>query len=131
MLACRMARPFEGGFACGCSDQEVRRNFSATHPRSEVVELAQLKPVERTLRRHSRVKLETLMRSMSEFGQVEPIVINGRNVIIHSHARLEAARRLEWREVCVVRIKHLSDDELRTYALSANKFTIEAEWDLG
>lgn len=108
-----------------------RRNSSATHPRSEVVELAQLKPAARKLRLHSRAKLDTLMRSLAEYGQVEPIVINGRNVIIHGQARFEAARRLEWKEVSVVRIEHLSDEELRTYALSANKFTLEAQWDLG
>ena len=71
------------------------------------------------------------MRSLAEFGQVEPIVINGRNVIIHGHARFEAARRLEWKEVSVIRIEHLTDEELRTFALSANKFTLEAQWDLG
>lgn len=109
--------------------ESIRRNVAAVHPRTEQVDIATLCPAAARLRVHSKAKLRKLEASMAEIGQMEPIVINAANVIVHGHARLEVARSLGWTEITAIRVEHLTEEDLRTYAIAANRFTLEAEWD--
>ena len=84
--------------------QTLLRNCAAVVPKSFTIEISGLKPARTKLRLHSKAKLATLARSLEQFGQIEPIVINGSNVIAHGHARVEAAKRLGWREIGAVRV---------------------------
>jgi ParB family chromosome partitioning protein len=46
--------------------------------------------------------IETLAESLKIFGQINPIVITPKNVLISGHRRLEAARALGWRTINAV-----------------------------
>lgn len=61
---------------------------------------------------------------------LDPITINSANVIIDGHLRFEVASKLGFREVPVIRLSHLSDSELRMYAIAANKLPGVANYDL-
>lgn len=107
----------------------ARSNVTSIRPRCEDVSLELLKPAARKLRSHSRAKLATLERSMSKKSQLDPITINAANVIVDGHARVEVARRLGWSTITAVRVEHLTDEDLRLYAIAANKLAEDVQWD--
>lgn len=111
--------------------RKSRSNVVAVHPKSEQVSLASLVAPTAKLRLHSRAKRASMMRQLEKLGQIEPIVINAGGVIVHGNARVAAARELGWTYIAAVRVEHLTDEDLRLYALAANKLTLDAEWDLG
>jgi ParB family chromosome partitioning protein len=46
--------------------------------------------------------INSLAASMKQYGQIEPIVINKKNVLIAGGRRLEAAKLLGWRTISVI-----------------------------
>jgi ParB-like chromosome segregation protein Spo0J len=51
--------------------------------------------------------------------------------IVAGHGRAEAARQLGLEDVPVIPIEHLTEAELRAYALADNKLAENAGWDTG
>lgn len=107
----------------------IRRNVTAVTPKTEDVLLSSLKPAARMLRTHSRAKRSALLRSIERFSLIEPIVINSAGVIVNGHARVEAARQLGWKTITAVRVEHLTEEDLRLFAIAANKLPADASWD--
>jgi hypothetical protein len=96
----------------------------------ELVASGTLRPAERRTRTHSGKKRQLVETSIREYGILDPITVNSANVIIDGHLRFEVACKLGFREVPVIRISHLSDAELRMYAIAANKLPGVASYDL-
>lgn len=48
--------------------------------------------------------IDSLMKSLEEYGLLNPITINAKNELIAGHRRLEAAKRLGWETIDVVQI---------------------------
>jgi ParB family chromosome partitioning protein len=46
--------------------------------------------------------IPTLAESLKRFGQLSPIIINGKNILIAGERRLEAAKYLGWRTINAV-----------------------------
>ena len=67
---------------------------------------------------------------MQKHGLITPIIVNTECVIVDGNARVEAARQLGWETITVIRVEHLTDEDLRLYAIAANKMPAEAAWDL-
>jgi DNA modification methylase len=61
---------------------------------------------------------------------LDPITINSANVIVDGHLRFAVAQKLGFSSVPVIRVSHLSDAELRAYAIAANKLPAVANYDL-
>jgi DNA modification methylase len=94
------------------------------------VPLGSLKPAAVILRSHSQAKRRTLLRSVAKNGLINPIIINAVSVIVDGHARVEIARELGWKTVTAIRVEHLSDEDLRLYAIAANKMPADAMWNM-
>ncbi|MCJ7707102.1 MAG: ParB N-terminal domain-containing protein, partial [Anaerolineales bacterium] len=78
-------------------------------------------------RRISNRELESLTRSLHEFGFVQPVLVRkADNVVIGGHQRLVAARRLGWKSAPVIFLD-LSVEQSRLLNLALNK--ISGEWD--
>jgi DNA modification methylase len=56
--------------------------------------------------------------------------VNAANVIVDGHLRVEIAKKLGLATIPVIRLEHLSDAELRAYALAANKLPSVANYDM-
>jgi DNA modification methylase len=95
-----------------------------------VIALDSVRFAERRLRRHSAAKRRTLARSLQKHSQLVPIVLNAANVVVDGHARVDVARELGWTTIMAVRVEHLTDEDLRLFAIAANKLVQDAEWDL-
>ncbi len=105
-------------------------NVVAVHPQCGQVLLSAIMPAARKLRAHSADKLGRLERSLAKNSIITPIIINAAGVIVDGHARVEVARRLGWTHITAIRVAHLTDEDLRIYAIGANKWPADATLDL-
>ncbi|MFL5101980.1 MAG: site-specific DNA-methyltransferase [Xanthobacteraceae bacterium] len=108
---------------------------SGSHPaqtiseKIERVAIDELRPYPRNPRTHSTAQIDQIARSIQRFGFTNPVLIDGNNLIIAGHGRLQAARSLGYSVVPVLRIEHLSEAEKRAYILADNRLAENAGWD--
>lgn len=92
--------------------------------------LESLQPYERNSRHHSAEQVERICQSMKEFGFTNPILVDGENGIIAGHGRLEAAKKLGLKEVPVIQLGHLTDEQKRAYVIADNKMAELSHWNM-
>lgn len=92
-------------------------------------------PIERLLpyaanaRTHSNEQIAQIAGSIAEFGFNVPCLVDDCGVLIAGHGRLLAARRLDLKEVPVIRLGHLTDAQARAFRIADNQIAINAGWD--
>jgi ParB-like chromosome segregation protein Spo0J len=79
-------------------------------------------------RKHDDRNMETIVGSLRRFGQQTPIVVDKSNVVRAGNARLEAAKRIGWHTIQIVRTELTSSDAI-AYAIADNRTSELAEWD--
>jgi hypothetical protein len=67
--------------------------------------------------------------SLEAFGWQQPLVVDAEGVVIVGHTRLEAAKRLGWKDCPVYIASHLTPAQAKAYRLIDNRSAEEAEWD--
>jgi len=95
----------------------------------ENIPIAALRPLRRNARTHSKKQIRQIAGSIKTFGFTCPILIDGQNIVLAGHARLEAAKLLGLSEVPCLRLDHLSSAQKQAYALADNKLALNAGWD--
>lgn len=80
-------------------------------------------------RKHPEKQLAKLTASIGEFGFAMPVLLDGDDVIIAGHARVEAARRAGLREVPVLVADQWSKAQVRAYRLADNRLAEISEWN--
>lgn len=88
-----------------------------------------LKPYQRNARTHSKQQVRQLAASIARFGFSSPILIDANNKIVAGHGRTEAAKTLGLSTVPVIRITHLTSEEVRALRLADNRIASAAGWD--
>lgn len=102
---------------------------TADLPKVESRPVAELKTAARNARTHSDRQIEQIAASIRQFGFTAPVLVDDDDVIVAGHGRVEGARRLGLTQIPVIRLSHLTRDELRAYALADNKVAQNAGWD--
>lgn len=92
--------------------------------------IAELQPYERNSRTHTTEQIAQVARSIQEYGWTNPILIDGCDMVIAGHARLEAAKLLGMTDVPTIRLEHLTQEQVRAYVIADNRFAELAGWDL-
>lgn len=82
---------------------------------------SEIKPRVRRYRKHSPKQLGLIARSLKERGCIEPVLVDSENRVVCGEAVVEAARSIGLNRLPVIRAEHLSDEQLRAYAVAANK----------
>lgn len=95
----------------------------------EHLPIGSLKPHTRNARTHSKRQIRQIAESIKVFGWTNPVLIDRDNVIIAGHGRVEAAKLLKIATVPVIRLEHLTPDQIRAYTLADNKLAMNAGWD--
>lgn len=93
-------------------------------PAYEIVDIGKLKPAKRNARTHSDPQIDAVADSMREFSQIQTIVVDANYRIVAGHARWEAAKRLGLTRVAILRVEHLSEDQLRLYAIADKRLCV-------
>jgi ParB/RepB/Spo0J family partition protein len=95
------------------------------------LELTRLTRDPRSPRRRQRRSVSEIVRSIREFGFIQPIVVDEEHTIIVGHGRFEAAKRLELATVPVVVLTGLSDPQRSRLQIADNRLAGLSDWDEG
>ncbi len=95
----------------------------------EQINIENLIPYINNARTHSEEQVTQIASSIKEFGFNNPILVDGENGIIAGHGRLLAAKKLNYKTVPVIELKHLSEVQKKAYILADNKLAENAGWD--
>ena len=94
------------------------------------VDIKELKFNDKNPRKITKRELHKLMRSITEFGFVDPIIVNKHstrnNIVVGGHQRLKAAEKLGMKEVPVTYV-NLTEDKESLLNIALNE--ISGEWD--
>ena len=85
-------------------------------------------PYENNPRKNDKA-VETVAKSIEEFGFKNPIIIDKNNVIVCGHTRYKAAKKLGLEDVPVIVADDLTDDQIKAFRLVDNKTSELASWD--
>lgn len=93
------------------------------------IRIEDIRPYGNNAKLHPISQIEQIKKSILEFGNNDPIAIDENNMIIEGHGRYQALRELGCKEVEVIRLKHLSEEQKRAYILVHNKLTMNTGFD--
>lgn len=93
------------------------------------IALTALAPYPKNARTHSDEQVEKIAKSLQEFGFINPVLIDSKNMIIAGHGRVLAAKKIGMDKVPCVRIEGLTDEQIRAYILADNRLAEDAGWD--
>ncbi len=96
----------------------------------EYIEIDKLTPYDKNTKIHTKKQIEHIANSIKKFGFNDPLGIYGsQNIVLEGNGRIEAARKLEMKELPCVRLDHLSPDEMRAYVIAHNSLNLETGFD--
>ena len=81
-------------------------------------------------RDHSDAHVNEVAESITAFGMVDPILCDENYVAIAGHATLRACKKLGMKQVPVIILDHLSDNEKRALRIAHNRLTENGQWNL-
>ena len=93
------------------------------------VSLELLKPYENNAKIHSETQVKQIADSISEFGFLNPCLIDKDFNIIAGHGRVMAAKKLGMETVPCIFVEGLTEAQRRAYILADNRLTELGEWD--
>ena len=97
----------------------------------EYIPIEQLKPYEKNAKIHTQEQIEQIKKSIQEFGMNDPIGIWGEdNLIVEGHGRLQACKELGMKEVPIIRLDDLTDEQRRAYTLVHNQTTMNTGFNM-
>ena len=94
----------------------------------EYVDINSIKPYEKNAKLHPEEQIEQIKKSIEQFGMDDPIGI-WKDEIVEGHGRLIACKQLGYKEVPIIRLDHLTDEERKAYTLAHNKLTMNSDFD--
>ena len=94
----------------------------------EYLNIDELKPYKNNAKIHTAEQIEQIKNSIQKFGMIDPIGI-WKDEIVEGHGRLMACKELNIKEVPIIRLDHLTDEERKAYTLAHNKLTMNTDFD--
>jgi ParB-like nuclease family protein len=104
-------------------------DYRTTNLVGEDCPIEKLMPSSRNARTHTPKQIEKITESIKRFGFIGFVLADAARRIVAGHGRLEAAKMLGFTSVPVLRIEHLSNTELRAYAIADNRLAELSGWD--
>jgi DNA modification methylase len=96
----------------------------------ENLRIADLTPDPQNARQHDDKNLKAIMGSLKEFGQRKPIVITEAGTIVAGNGTVEAAKRLGWTDIEVVKVPgDWTDAQVKAFAIADNRTAELANWN--
>jgi DNA modification methylase len=96
----------------------------------ENLRIADLTPDPQNARQHDEKNLKAILGSLKEFGQRKPIVITDAGVIVAGNGTVEAAKRLGWTQIDVVKVPNdWTPDKIKAFAIADNRTAELANWN--
>ena len=97
----------------------------------EYLPIDEIKPYENNAKIHTPEQIEQIKASIRQFGMNDPIGIwSKENIIVEGHGRLLACQELGYKEIPVIRLDDLTDEQRKAYTLAHNQLTMNTGFDL-
>lgn len=95
----------------------------------ETININDIKEYENNAKLHPAEQIEQIKKSIQEFGNNDPIAVDENNVIIEGHGRYYALKELGYKEVEIIRLDHMNEEQKKAYMLVHNKLTMNSDFD--
>lgn len=95
----------------------------------EMVSPSSLRAAKRNARTHSEYQIELIANSILHFGVIKPVIADDRQHLVAGHGVWLAAKKLGLKLIPVIRLSHLTETQLRAYALADNQLATRSGWD--
>ena len=95
----------------------------------ELWPLARLKPYANNARTHSDDQIAKIAASLVEYGWTAPVMVADDGEIVAGHGRLLAAQHLGLNKVPIIRLSHLTPEQVRAYRIADNRLSELSGWD--
>lgn len=96
----------------------------------EYLKKEELRPYANNAKIHTGEQVEQIKNSIKQFSFNDPIAIWGDCEVVEGHGRLLAVMEMDdVKEVPVIRLDHLTDEQRKAYALVHNKLTMNTDFD--
>ena len=95
----------------------------------EVWSIERLIPYARNARTHSARQIAQIAASIAEFGFNNPVLIDPDGHIVAGHGRVLAALKLAYKDVPVIVLGHLNENQKRAFVIADNRLALDAGWD--
>lgn len=89
--------------------------------KTEKYSMSKIKYPESNVRVHGAKQIEELQRSYNKFGQIRPVVVDDKGVIIAGNGLVQALDELGVKEVDVLAMKNLSENDKKKLMIADNK----------
>lgn len=97
----------------------------------EYLPIEEIKPYENNAKIHTPEQIDQIKESIKQFGMNDPIGIWSKdNIIVEGHGRLLACQELGYKEVPIIRLDDLTDEQRRAYTLAHNQLTMNTGFDI-
>lgn len=93
------------------------------------LKIEDLHPYERNPRKIPQEAIDDVKESYIQCGVIDPIEVDEDNVILSGHTRRLAALELNLKEIDVLRVSGLTEQQKRKYRILANKTGEKSGWD--
>jgi len=103
-------------------------NFGGVQLRVDYVSPELLKPPSRQVRKRTRAQTQRIARSMNDFGCMVPLIVDNEMRIVAGVGRWEAAKLLGLTTLPIIRVEHLTEAQLRLFAIADNKLPEGVRW---
>ena len=87
----------------------------------ETVSLAQLKPLERNVRKHGEAQIEAFVQALNQFGQTRPFVIDEEGRVLVGNGMLLAMQRRGDASAYAYRLSGLTEAQKKKLVITDNK----------
>lgn len=98
-------------------------------PKYILKNLSELTANPHNARTHNPDQIDKIAKSIKAFKFLNPIIIDGKGIIIAGHGRALAAAKLGLEEVPCLIADYLTDAQRRAYMLADNRMALDAGWD--
>ena len=95
----------------------------------EYIKISDIKTYAQNARTHSDEQVSQLVKSITEFGFTNPILIDENSELIAGHGRTMAAKELGLDKLPAIRLKGLSPEKVKALRLADNQLALNSGWD--
>ena len=83
----------------------------------------------RNPRLHSPKQVRQIARSIQAFGFVVPVLVDAKLKVVAGHGRVMACKLLGRSQVPTISLNHLTETQIRAFAIADNRLTENSEWN--
>ena len=95
----------------------------------EKISTDKIKMYKNNAKEHPDWQIEQIKDSIREFGFNDPIALDENDIIIEGHGRYLALKQLNFKEIEILRITDLTEEQKAAYAIAHNKLTMNTDFD--